>query len=108
VEKQENAELATGALSHLSVELGSVAWKEKTMTEDGDKLYTLLLEDGARITVLDRLTGFGRRDVETGYRDKDDLFWLASGGFDIRRSEGLTIAEAIDLIKANANTCVAA
>ena len=105
---EKDTQLEAGLASDLNRELGSVTWKEKNTTDDGDKLYTLLLEDGARITVLDRLTGFGWRDIETGYRDKDDLFWLASGGFDIRRSEGINIAEAIDLIKANANTCIAA
>lgn len=64
------------------------------------------------ITVLDRMTGFtgmdghGMRDVETGYRDKDGNFWLASGRFDIRDLNPKTVGEAIDLIKKNANNCI--
>lgn len=59
------------------------------------------------ITVLDRVTGFGdgMRDTETGYRDPDGKFWLASGWFDIRNQNCKTIAEAIDCIKRNANNC---
>ena len=59
-----------------------------------------------RITVLDRMTGFGHRDVETGYRSNDGRFWLASGYFDIRDFDNLTINEAITKIKANANNCI--
>ena len=73
-----------------------------------DVLYTTRTELG-RITVLDRLTGWGEcstRDIETGYRDTDNKFWLASGDFDIRRYGDLSISEAIDKIKQNANTCV--
>ena len=55
------------------------------------------------ITVLDRMTGFGFRDTETGYRAPDGKFWLASGGFDIRDRLPLMIGEAIDAIKKNAN-----
>lgn len=60
------------------------------------------------ITVLDRLTGYGGgvRDVESGYRSEEGLFWLASGGVDIRSMEGCTIGEVIQYIKDNANTCI--
>jgi hypothetical protein len=34
------------------------------------------------ITVLDRMTGFGFRDKETGFRSADGEFWLASGEYD--------------------------
>jgi len=64
------------------------------------------------ITILDRETGFSDgcggyfRDVETGYRDNDGKFWLASGDFDILKiAEGKTIGESIELIKKNANNC---
>ena len=59
------------------------------------------------ITVLDRMTGFGMgmRDIETGFRDVDGKFWLASGGFDIRDKECKTIGDAIACIKRNANNC---
>jgi hypothetical protein len=66
---------------------------------------------GYRITVLDRLTGFGDgniRDIETGLKDytkdSNNDFWLASGNFDIRKYPDLTVYEAIDKIKENANT----
>lgn len=60
------------------------------------------------ITVLDRLTGFGDciRDTETGYRDPNGKFWLASGMMDVRTSGSKTIGEAIAWIKKNANTCI--
>ena len=60
------------------------------------------------ITVLDRMTGYGYRDVETGFRDKSGKFWLASGDFNIRSYPSLTVEEAIEKIKNNANTCIGA
>jgi hypothetical protein len=62
--------------------------------------------DIGSITVLDRRTGFGWRDIETGFRDKAGNFWLASGNCDVRESECKTIGEAIEWIKKHANTCV--
>lgn len=56
-----------------------------------------------RITVLDRLTGFGWRDVETGYRDVDGRFWLVSGDFDIRDYPDIDVNDAIRKIKQEAN-----
>ena len=41
------------------------------------------LANGGRITVCERMTGFGWPDVETGYRSPCGQFWLASGGHDI-------------------------
>lgn len=61
------------------------------------------------ISILDRLTGWGEgniRDIETGYRSKDNKFWLASGNFDIRNYPDMSIEEAIHEIKNNANTCI--
>jgi hypothetical protein len=74
------------------------------------------------ITVLNRMTGFGYRDVETGFRDSYAMnargkmnygknFWLASGMFDIREGIKLYRDEmpwdvAVALIKENANNCV--
>ena len=58
------------------------------------------------LTVLDRLTGFGWRDVETGYRDPNGGFWLASGNQDVTRSDVKTIGEAIEWVKERANTCI--
>ena len=57
------------------------------------------------LTVLDRMTGYGFRDTESGFRDTDGKFWLASGGFDVSRSECKTIGEAIQWVKDNANNC---
>jgi len=70
-----------------------------------DVLYGFNSEHG-RITVLDRETGYvyGVRDIETGYRDKNNKFCLASCMFDIRDYPELTIQEAIELIKKRSNT----
>lgn len=77
-------------------------------TEDNQQwaLHTNL----GSLTVLDRMTGFGWRDVESGYRDKDGKFWLASGNFDVRNVRlypdlNVTVQEAIDCVKQNANNC---
>lgn len=74
---------------------------------ESDTLFSIGIDAG-RITVLDRMTGYGGgiRDVETGFLDNDNKFWLASGQFDIRTFPELTIDEAILTIKKNANTCV--
>src|SRR5690554_4431181 len=58
------------------------------------------------LTVLDRMTGFGWRDTETGYRDPDGKFWLASGGYDVTESGVKTFSEAIQWVKDRANSCV--
>ncbi len=58
------------------------------------------------LTVVDKMTGYGYRDVETGYRDINGKFWLASGGCDVRHSGADTIGEAIAWVKINANTCI--
>jgi len=51
------------------------------------------------ITVMDRMTGYGYRDIESGYRDLDGKFWLASGCVDVRESGAATVYEAIAYIK---------
>jgi hypothetical protein len=81
---------------------------ERLPQGDTDIFEICELPEGGRITILDRLTGWGcgQRDTETGYRDQDNKFWLASGQFDIRSFPDLTIPEAINKIKDNANTCV--
>ena len=56
------------------------------------------------ITILNRMTGFGHRDIETGYRDPDGKFWLASAGYDVRWHNPITFGDAIKHIKENANT----
>jgi len=85
--------------------LDSLSWKEETLCEN--TLYTAYVDGVGWITVLDRMTGFSwGRDIESGFKDMDGRFWLASGNFDIRRHNGLTITQAIDEIKVNANICV--
>ena len=80
---------------------------EETTQGDSDTIYVAYTDLG-RITVLDRMTGWGynTRDTETGFKDNSGKFWLCSGMFDIRDFPDLTIAEAVDKIKENANTCV--
>jgi hypothetical protein len=58
------------------------------------------------LTVVDRMTGFGWRDVESGYRAPDGQFWIASGDIDVRFSDCKTVGEAIAYVKRYANTCV--
>lgn len=62
--------------------------------------------DFGTITVINRMTGFGFRDTETGFRDTDGRFWLAAGGLDIRDFGGLDIGDAINKIKNEANICM--
>jgi hypothetical protein len=88
--------------------IGNSEFIPEKINED-DTLFYLNLGGLERITVLDRLTGCGEgdiRDIETGYKDKDGKFWLASGRFDIREFPELTIEEAISKIKSNANNCI--
>lgn len=71
---------------------------------DDDKQWALHTNIGS-LTVLDRMTGFGYRDIETGYRDMEGEFWLASGNNDVRHSGCNTVGEAIKWVKDRANTC---
>jgi hypothetical protein len=70
-----------------------------------DVQYALHTDIGS-LTVLDRMTGFGYRDVETGFRDPEGRFWLASGNQDVRWSGVKTLGEAIEWVKNNENTCI--
>ena len=79
---------------------------EVDMSRCEDDQQFALHTDLGSLTVLDRMTGFGWRDIETGYRAKDGKFWLASGGFDVRESGAETLGAAIELVKQNANNCV--
>ena len=72
---------------------------------DGDTQIALHTNLGS-LTVVDRLTGFGWRDVETGYRDTSGEFWLASGNQDVTMSGAKTMGEAIEWVKERANTCL--
>ena len=76
--------------------------KEVTSEEEQFAFHSNL----GSLTVLDRLTGFGWRDVESGYRAKNGDFWLASGNIDVRKSGCKTVSEAIEYVKSHANTYV--
>ena len=52
--------------------------------EPEDVCWAHHMPNGGYITVVSRMTGFGYRDVETGYRSPCGKFWLASGKCDIR------------------------
>lgn len=83
-------------------------WKKETRM-DGENIIFTAYTDYGRFTVLDRLTGWGDgncRDTETGFKNKEGKFWLASGMMDIRRFPDLTIEEAVELVKKEANTCI--
>ena len=83
----------------------------RPLTVDDSCLYVYHCEIG-RFTVLERTTGFTNgegnevRDTETGFRDKDDKFWLASGMMDIRQHPDLTEEQAMQWVMLHANTCI--
>lgn len=90
----------------------SFCWRTEMKDMDGfgnpDVCLRAELPTGWSLTVLDRMTGFGYRDIETGLRcHGTGRFWLASGHFDIRdylhrlNSED----EVIQLVKKRANNC---
>ena len=58
------------------------------------------------LTVCERLTGYLEIVIESGFRAVDGEFWLASGGFDVRKSGASTVGEAIKWVKDNANTFI--
>ena len=92
-------------MSDLTQRIKDLTFKDVPMG-DSDSIQQAHHAPWGSITVLDRMTGSGWRDVETGFRDPDGLFWLASGDFDITDFPDLSISEAIELIKENANTCI--
>lgn len=73
----------------------------------GDVQYGHSMMDGGFISVVDRMTGFGWRDIETGYRCPSGQFWLASGGYDIRDDLHTLNSEQemAEWVMARANTC---
>jgi hypothetical protein len=101
------AEIGKGAAPKPEMKIKDLEFKEVSAATDDNRQWAHHGEFGS-ITILDRMTGFGWRDIETGFRSPDNKFWLASGGFDIRDFPDLTVSEAIEKIKENANTCVAA
>ena len=78
---------------------------DMSWSDCGDTQVALHTNLGS-LTVLDRMTGFGYRDVETGYRDPEGKFWLAYGGYDVRDSGVATLGEAIQWVKSRANNMV--
>jgi hypothetical protein len=60
----------------------------------------------ALYTNIGDITGFGYRDIETGYKDTDGKFWLASGDYNVIESDCKTVGDAIAWIKERANECV--
>ena len=57
------------------------------------------------LTMCNRMTGYGWRDVESAYMDNNGNFWLAAGGYDVRHCGAGTVGEAIEWVKKNANVC---
>jgi len=87
--------------------VSELEWKTEARIGD-DSLSFVYLPTGDRLSVLTRLTGYGDGnifDTETGYKDLEGKFWLASGNKDIREHGKLTVEEAVDWVKAHANNC---
>ena len=87
------------------MQIKDIEWSIDTYCDGDNTLYTYHFNN-QRITVLERLTGYGVRVIATEYRDESDNFRLVSGGFDIRDYPELSREEAILKIKQNANTCI--
>jgi len=85
----------------------SDAFHKPEYQHEGDESFAFHTNLGS-LTVLDRMTGYGDgiRDIETGFRDPEGNFWLASGGIDVRLSGCETVGDAIEYVKSHANTCV--
>ena len=93
--------------SQINTFVKDIKWNANILYGGEDTLYTANFVDGSRLTVLDRMTGFYfGRDIETGYRDINGKFWLASGMKDIRDYPSFTLKEAIEWVKCYANNCV--
>lgn len=86
------------------MKVSELEFKESKIGDDA--IFFCANTELGEITVLDRMTGWGMRDTETGYRSPDDKFWLASCMFDIRNYPDLEFEQAIEKIKEYANTCV--
>jgi hypothetical protein len=77
---------------------------EPVFDQFGPNHQWALHTDIGSLTVLDRMTGFGYRDVETAFRDPNGFFWLASGDQDVRFSGAVTLGEAIAWVKQRATS----
>jgi hypothetical protein len=65
-----------------------LVWDEVEITSDGDRVWRAKLSTTEYLSVLDRMTGFGCRDIETGFRrwnidGTTSEFYLATS-YDIR------------------------
>lgn len=85
-------------------EMSALEFHRVLPSSKDDVQYALHTNLGT-LTVLDRMTGLGYRDTETGFRAPDGLFWLASGNYDVRESRLGTISDAIEWVKKHANNC---
>ena len=89
------------------MKLKNLQFKQDCTYPDGDTLWYCYIENIGRITILDRMTGFGYRDIETGFKDTEGKFWLASGLRDVRLlPDDTPVAQCVTWIKDNANTCI--
>ena len=89
--------------SNLETTIKDLQWASVPMLH-GNRQWAHHAEWGS-LTVLDRMTGSGYRDIETGYRNTDGVMWIASGNIDIRTHVNKSVREAIQFVKDNANTC---
>lgn len=71
---------------------------------DNNTIQYALHTNIGSLTVVDRLTGFLWRDIETGFRDPSGMFWLAQGNVDVRESGVTTLGEAIDYVKSKSSS----
>lgn len=83
-----------------------IVWISEKMCDGEDTLNRASIPNVGRFTVLDRMTGFGYRDVETGFKDMECKFWLASGDKDVRKYPDMSIEDAVNWVKCHANNCV--
>ena len=90
------------------MKIKELTFKETTVTDE-DTIYVAFVGN-QRFTVLDRMTGFGWREIETGYCAnylaplEPPNMWIATG-LDIRNYPELTLTEAVKLIKEKADVC---
>lgn len=81
---------------------------EKQYPESETISYHSIIDGIGTISILDRMTGFSfyGRDIETGFKDINGTFWLASfQRFDIRDYPDMNVIKAIHEIKKRSNTC---
>lgn len=80
--------------------ISEIEWTEKDT--HGDILRAFHFDLG-RITVLDRMTGFGYRETETAFTPKSSALFYLAQGFDIREYPEMSLVDAVELIKEKAS-----